>query len=98
MEQNKLGAPAEAPTPVGTENRAENHSNYTPNAGAQQIARLIAGEQIFELSNIPEPWGSLAQQIAALRNGRSAVDVFEELIAERADANELRGCGAGGQN
>ena len=95
MEQNKLGAPAEAPTPVGTENRAENHSNYTPNAGAKQIARLIAGEQIFELSSIPEPWGSLAQQIAARRNGASAggtsaVDVFEELIAGRADANELR--------
>jgi hypothetical protein len=90
MEQNKLGAPAEAPTPVGTENRAETHSNYTPNAGAQQIARLIAGEQIFELSSIPEPWGSLAQKIAARRNGASAVDVFEELIVERADANELR--------
>lgn len=90
MNKKELGASAEAPTPAGTENRAVKHLNYTPNAGPLQIARLIAGEQIAGTDGLPEPWRDLAQQLIVGRNGRSAVDVFEDLLAGRADANEIR--------
>jgi len=89
MTEKELGAPAEAPTPVGAENCAVKHPNYTPNAGPQHIARLIAGEQLASAADLPEPWRGLAQQLIASRNGRSAVDVFEDLLAGRPDAAEI---------
>jgi hypothetical protein len=90
MTEKELGAPTEAPTPVGAENCAVKHSNYTPNAGPLHIARLIAGEQATPIADLPEPWRGLAQGLLACRNGRSAVDVFEDILVGRPDAGEIR--------
>ncbi len=90
MEENKLGALSQAPNSEDTENRAGSYSNYTANAGARHIARLIAGEHVPDAVNLVEPWNGLAREIIARRNGRSAVEIFEELIASRDDANEIR--------
>ena len=94
MDLNKAGAPARAPISTGTQNRANQHPDYTKNLegihGAHQVARLIAGEQMAHPEQLPPPWDSIATELLARRNGRSTAEIFEELLLGREDAGALR--------
>ena len=90
MHLKQTGAPAGAPNVAGAEFRTDHRPNYTPNPGARQIARLIAGEHLEDPLALAEPWRAFALAIQTRRNGHSAIDVFEELITLRPDADDLR--------